>query len=101
MFFDGKDIDIIDYFPGTDWDHPWPQISRAAISVVSAMDLKIQDLTFMDIRIEAPYLPRILNVYNLNNNLINPGWFNTTSESYHTRIDEIIHHIFAFLMPVD
>lgn len=84
-----EDVDIVGYFPGTDWDHPWPQLSRAAISVITAMDIEIRNFTFRDIRIEAPYLTRILNVYNLNTNLVNPGWFQTTSESYHTKIDGI------------
>lgn len=95
-----EDVDIIAYLPGTDWDNPWPQISRAAISVVTAMDLEIRNLTFRDIRIESPYLPRVLNVYNLNTNIVNPGWFNQTSESYHTRIDGITFENITVNSPV-
>ncbi|MEX0982074.1 MAG: hypothetical protein WD577_05735 [Bacteroidales bacterium] len=84
-----EDIDIVAYMPDTDWDNPWPQISRAAIAVVSAQDAFITNFEFKDIRIEAPYLSRVFNIYNLNTNEINPGWFNTTSASYHTKIDGI------------
>lgn len=95
-----EDIDIIGYFPGTDWNNPWPQLSRAAISIVTAMDILITNFTFKDIRIESPYLSRVLNIYNLNTNEINPGWFNTTSENYHSRIDGITFENISINAPV-
>lgn len=95
-----EDIDIVAYLPGTDWDNPWPQISRAAISCVTAMDLKIINFTFDNIRIEAPYVSRVMNVYNLNTNKINPGWFKSTSANYHTRINGITYSNITVNTPV-
>ena len=95
-----EDVDIITYLPGTDWNNPWPQISRAALSVVTAMDLEIVNLTFRDIRIESPYVPRVLNVYSLNTNIVNPGWFNDTSDDYHTRINGITFENITVNSPV-
>ncbi|MEI7676618.1 MAG: T9SS type A sorting domain-containing protein [Bacteroidales bacterium] len=97
-----EDIDIIGYFVGSDWDNPWPHISRAAIAVVTAMDIQIKNFTFRDIRIEAPFLYRIFDVYNLDSTVpsVNPGWFQTTSESYHTKIDSMAFSNIKVTCPV-
>jgi hypothetical protein len=97
-----EDIDIIGYFVGSDWDNPWPHISRAAIAVVTAMDIEIKNFTFRNIRIETPYLYRIFDVYNLDSNVpsVNPGWFKPTTESYHTKIDSMAFSDIKVTCPV-
>jgi hypothetical protein len=58
-----------------------------AIACVTALPMGINNFTFRDIRIESPYLYRVFNITNLNTNAVNPGWFMTTDEERHTRIN--------------
>lgn len=82
-----EDIDIITYFQDPNRrQEAWARLGMGAIACVTAVNYNINNFTFKNIRIESPYLYRIFDIYNLNTNEVNPGWFMTTTEQKHTRI---------------
>ena len=83
-----EDVDIITYFQDPNRrKEDWARLGMGAIACVTAVPYTIRNFTFKNIRIESPYLYRIFNIYNLNTNEINPGWFMTTTEEQHSRIE--------------
>lgn len=85
-----KDVDIVGY-----WKNPlpvdkgWHAVTPGAIASVTGSDLRIQNFTFSDIRIESPFLYRVFSIFNMDTNKAYAAdWFwNPTSERIHTRID--------------
>ncbi len=97
-FSDSKasDIDIIAYSLDPDKKiYGWPKLADAAISCTTAMDKTFSNFVFEDIRVEAPLLYRLFDIYNLamedstydSWGLPTASWFLPTSESRHTIID--------------
>lgn len=83
-----EDVDIIAYFSDPNRNaSPFSRLGLGAIGCVTGSDLRVNNIVFKDIRIESPFLYRVISVYNLNTNQVNPGWFKPTSESRHTRIN--------------
>lgn len=83
-----EDIDVICYFQDpTSRIEDWARHGMGAIACVTAVPFTIRNFTFRDIRIESPYLYRIFNIYNLNTNEVNPGWFMPSTEKWHSKID--------------
>lgn len=83
-----EDIDVITYFQDPSRrKKEWARHGMGAIACVTALPMGINNFTFRDIRIESPYLYRVFNITNLNTNAVNPGWFMTTDEERHTRIN--------------
>lgn len=83
-----EDIDVIAYFQDPNIrKEPWARLGMGAIACVTAMPITIRNFTFRNIRIESPYLFRVFDIYNLNTEEVNPGWFMTTSELNHSKID--------------
>lgn len=83
-----EDVDIITYFQDPNKrKEDWARLGMGAIACVTAVPYTIKNFIFRDIRIESPYLFRIFNIYNLNTSKVNPGWFVTTTEQKHSRID--------------
>ncbi|VGO20835.1 carbohydrate binding domain-containing protein [Pontiella sulfatireligans] len=87
-----RDVDII----GT-WSEmiaEWQQLFHSYICCLQGRNVNIQNFTFSDIRIEAPYVHRILSFYNLHkqtpqgeNGAYTPRWFPVTTEEHHAHID--------------
>ena len=84
-----EDIDIVAFtktIPGGD---EWNQLAGSAINGVRGGASTVSGFVFRNIRIESPYLIRVLDLYNLDTNKINPGWFSITSGMNHSSIDGI------------
>lgn len=88
-----KNVDII----GT-WQEmsssTWKQLSQSAICCIQSRNIRIQDFTFSDIRIESPYVFRILSFFNLykdtpqgQEDAYAASWFDVTTEPHHTHIE--------------
>jgi hypothetical protein len=72
----------------------WKQLSIAAITCIQSRNVTIKDFTFSDIRIESPYVHRILSFTNLYkktpqgmDGAYTAEWFSQTSETHHSRIE--------------
>ena len=96
-----EDVDIITYFQDPNRrKEDWARLGMGAIACVTAVPYTIKNFTFRDIRIESPYLYRIFDIYNLNTSEVNPGWFMTTTEEKHSRIDGMHFENISVTTPV-
>ena len=96
-----EDIDIVAYTrtPPNGAD-TWDLVSSAAIASVRGGNSTASNFTFRNIRIESPYLNRVIAVYNLNTNIINPGWFSPTSETNHSRVNGMLFQNITVTSPI-
>jgi hypothetical protein len=97
-----EDVDILTYLVDPSIRRAkWPKVGLAAIACVTGSDLQVRNFTFRNIRIESPYLFRVIDFYNLDTNLdYTPPWFSPTSESRHTRIDGVTFQTITVKSPV-
>ncbi|MCK9479619.1 MAG: S-layer homology domain-containing protein, partial [Firmicutes bacterium] len=94
-----EDVDIIAYFRFPS-PQPWHQVGLGAIAVIRGTHYSLENFSFKDIRIESPYLFRAFTVYNLNTNIINPGWFSATTEKDHSRIKGLTFENITVTSPI-
>lgn len=97
-----EDIDIITYGVPKRWGSRWSAVTHSAIGMTTAGDITVNNFTFRDIRIESPYLFRVFSIYNMDSGLpYAPIWFQEpTSDSVHTRINEITFENISVNSPV-
>lgn len=87
-----EDIDIIAHLlDPSKRQGSWPRIGLATIACVTGSQLDINNLTIRDVRIESPFLFRVIDFYNLDTNQsYTPGWFSPTDAIRHTRINGVL-----------
>jgi hypothetical protein len=86
-----EDIDIIAYFTHKYGlgNNMWSQIAHSAIACITGGDISVNNLTFKDIRIESPFLYRVISFYSLDTSQPTaPRWLQVpTTDSLHLRIN--------------
>jgi len=87
-----EDVDVITYWkaPST-WWHPWGKMGPGAISFLPGNNTTVQNFVFRNIRIESPYLFRVINFYILDNKQpYTPSWLATFPAGKHGKINGIL-----------
>jgi hypothetical protein len=86
-----EDVDIVAFFVQV-WGNQFQRLSSAAIASNNGRNIRINNFTFRNIRIESPFMYRLFSFFNLDTNQpYAPVWLANapSSETRHTRIDGI------------
>jgi hypothetical protein len=88
-----EDIDILAYYAHKKGlgNNYWSQISHSAITCITGGNISVNNFTYRDIRIESPFLYRIVSFYSLDTSQPSaPRWLQVpTSDSLHLRINGV------------